>query len=186
MPTRQGWTTAIGAAAALVIGRVFAIVELFVIGRHRPCATAPAAAANQRLRAIRSFARFVASRDPARLAWYAQLRAITTKKAVPQPISWLTREEMEALIAVPDRRTLRGRTEQSLLLFLYNTGARVSETTGLQVGDLQIGWHDDRHELVTLTGKGGKTRQCPLWPRTQHTLGKLIQGCANGDPALSS
>jgi uncharacterized protein (DUF58 family) len=32
MPTRQGWTVAVGAAAALVIGRVFGILELFVIG----------------------------------------------------------------------------------------------------------------------------------------------------------
>ena len=32
MPTRQGWTTLVGAAAALVIGRVFGIIELFVIG----------------------------------------------------------------------------------------------------------------------------------------------------------
>ncbi|MEO6651284.1 MAG: DUF58 domain-containing protein [Ilumatobacteraceae bacterium] len=32
MPTRQGWTIAVGAIAALVIGRVFGIVELFVIG----------------------------------------------------------------------------------------------------------------------------------------------------------
>ena len=32
MPTRHGWTILVGAAAALIIGRVFGIVELFVIG----------------------------------------------------------------------------------------------------------------------------------------------------------
>ena len=32
MPTRQGWTVAVGAVAALVIGRVFGILELFIIG----------------------------------------------------------------------------------------------------------------------------------------------------------
>lgn len=32
MPTRQGWTIAVAAAAAIAIGRVFGIVELFVIG----------------------------------------------------------------------------------------------------------------------------------------------------------
>jgi integrase/recombinase XerD len=76
---------------------------------------------NQRLAAIRSFARFVASRDPVRLAWYAQIRAITTKKAVPHPVSWITKDEMEALLAVPDRQTQQGRVEHALLLFLYNT-----------------------------------------------------------------
>lgn len=32
MPTRQGWTIAVAAIAAIVVGRVFGIVELFVIG----------------------------------------------------------------------------------------------------------------------------------------------------------
>ncbi|MER9586466.1 phage integrase N-terminal SAM-like domain-containing protein [Mesorhizobium sp. M0276] len=91
---------------------------------------------NQRLTAIRSFARFVASRDPARLAWCAQIRSIATKKAAPEPISWMTRKEMEALLAVPDRQTPRGRAEHALLLFLYDTRARVSEATMLQVDNL--------------------------------------------------
>lgn len=141
---------------------------------------------NQRLTAIRSFARFVASRDPARLAWCAQIRSIATKKAAPQPISWMTRKEMEALLAVPDRQTLRGRAEHALLLFLYNTGARVSEATRLQVDNLQIGRHRDKHALVTLCGKGDKIRQCPLWPRTEEALGELVRGRANGDPVFIS
>lgn len=141
---------------------------------------------NQRLTAIRSFARFVASRDPARLAWCAQIRAITTKKAAPQPISWMTRNEMEALLAVPDRQTSRGRVEHALLLFLYNTGARVSEVTRLQVANLQIGRHGDNHALVTLCGKGDKIRQCPLWPRTEDVLGELVHGRAEGDPVFLS
>ncbi|MGX5832529.1 tyrosine-type recombinase/integrase [Mesorhizobium sp. 43Arga] len=141
---------------------------------------------NQRLTAIRSFARFVASRDPAHLAWCAQIRAITTKKAAPQPISWMSRDEMEALLAVPDRQTLRGRAEHALLLFLYNTGARVSEATRLQVGDLQISRHGDNHALVTLHGKGNKIRQCPLWPRTEDTLGELIRGRETCEPVFLS
>jgi integrase/recombinase XerD len=141
---------------------------------------------NQRLTAIRSFARFVASRDPARLAWCAQIRAIAVKKAAPQPISWMTKDEMEALLAVPDRQTPQGRAEHALLLFLYNTGARVSEATGLQVGNLQIGGHGDNHALVTLCGKRDRIRQCPLWPRTEDALGKLTQGRASGDPVFLS
>ena len=48
---------------------------------------------------------------------------------------------MEALLAVPDRQTPQGRVEYALLLFLYNTGARVSEATRLEVGNLQISRH---------------------------------------------
>ena len=141
---------------------------------------------NQRLTAIRSFARFVASRDPARLDWCMQIRAIMTKKAAPQPISWMTRNEMEALLAVPNRRTLRGRNEWALLLFLYNTGARVSETTRLKVKDLEVRRNTDSHALVTLRGKGGKTRQCPLWPRTADALRELVQCSEDGAPVFLS
>lgn len=141
---------------------------------------------NQRLTAIRSFARFVGSRDPAHLAWCAQIRAITTKKAAAQPISWMSRDEMEALVSVPDRQTLRGRAEHALLLFLYNTGARVSEATRLEVGDLQISRRGDNHALVTLHGKGNKIRQCPLWARTEDRLRELIQGRETGEPVFLS
>ena len=141
---------------------------------------------NQRLTAIRSFARFVASRDPAHLAWCAQIRAIATKKTAPHPISWMSKDETEALLAVPDRRTPRGRMEYALLLFLYNSGARVSEATRLQVGDLEIGRKDSGHALATLHGKGGKTRRCPLWPRTEDTLCHLVQGRPDGDAVFLS
>ena len=131
---------------------------------------------NQRLTAIRAFARFVASRDPAHLEWSANVRAIALKKATPQPIGWLSKAEMKALLKVPDRRTHRGRIEHGVLLFLYNTGARVSEATELAVDDLRIERRDGGHALVTLHGKGGKIRQCPLWPRTERVLAQLVRG----------
>ena len=129
---------------------------------------------NQRLTAIRALARFVASRDPGHLEWSANIRAIALKKTTPQPIGWLSKDEMQALLEVPDRRTPRGRIEHALLLFLYNTGARVSEATELVASDLQVGRRDGRHALVTIHGKGGKHRQCPLWPRTERALAELV------------
>ncbi len=141
---------------------------------------------NQRLTAIRSFARFVASRDPARLDWCMQIRSIVTKKTAPQSISWMTKDEMEALLAVPNRRTLRGRNERTLLLFLYNTGARVSEATELQVKDLEIGGRVGNQALATLYGKGGKIRQCPLWPRTADALRELVQDSEKDEPVFLS
>ena len=138
---------------------------------------------NLRLSAIRAFARFVASRDPARLEWSAGIRAVTVKKAAPRPIGWLTRTEMMALIDVPDRRTPRGRVEHALLLFLYNTGARVSEATALVVRDLELGGRGGRHALATLHGKGRKRRQCPLWPRTERVLAELARGAPPTTPS---
>lgn len=131
---------------------------------------------NQRLAAIRAFARFVGSRDPAQVEWYGQIRAIASKKSMTEPVGWLTRSEMEAVLAVPDRTTARGRSEYALLLFLYNTGARVSEATQLKVRDLQIGSGSSGHDLATLHGKGGRLRQCPLWPETERALAGETSG----------
>ncbi len=129
---------------------------------------------NQRLAAIRAFARFVSSRDPAHVEWCGHIRAIASKKSMSPPVGWLTRTEMEAMLAVPDRKTSRGRREYALLLFLYNTGARVSEATRLKVRDLKLGRGNGGHDLATLHGKGGKTRQCPLWPETERVLANEI------------
>ena len=93
---------------------------------------------------------------------------------------------MEAMLAVPDRKTDRGRSEYALLLFLYNTGARVSEATHLKVRDLQIGRRSGGHDLATLHGKGGKTRQCPLWPETERVLTDEIIGRATEDAVFVS
>jgi len=141
---------------------------------------------NQRLTAVRAFARFVASRDPGLLEWSTNIRAIALKKATPQPIGWLSKREMKALLEVPDRRRPRGRCEHALLLFLYNTGARVSEATELVAGDLKLARRDGGHALVTIHGKGGKRRQCPLWPRTEGVLGALVQGRGAGDAVFLS
>ena len=141
---------------------------------------------NQRLSAIRSFARFVASRDPVHIEWSAGIRAIASKKATPQPIGWLGKTQVNDLLDVPDRRTPRGRIEHALLLFLYNTGARVSEAARLVAGDLRTGRRDGGHALVNIHGKGGKQRQCPLWPRTESVLNNLVQGRAAGDAVFLS
>jgi site-specific recombinase XerD len=131
---------------------------------------------NQRLAAIRAFARFVGSRDPAQVEWCGHIRAIASKKSMTEPVGWLTRPEMEAILGVPDRTTERGRREYALLLFLYNTGARVSEAIQLKVRDLQIGSGNGGHDLATLHGKGGRLRQCPLWPETERALAGEVSG----------
>ena len=101
---------------------------------------------NQRLSAIRSFARFVASRDPGHLEWSASIRAIASKKATPQPIGWLSKTEMKTLLKVPNRRTPRGRIEHALLLFLYNTGAPHSDDS-----DHRFRQNDHRFRRIPIT-----------------------------------
>ena len=141
---------------------------------------------NQRLAAIRAFARFVGSRDAAHIEWCGQVRGIPWKKYTPPAIGWLTKEEMDAMLDVANRESPRGRVEYALLLFLYNTGARVSEVTQLRVGDLQLGRLGGGHALVTLHGKGGKIRRCPLFPETERVLEKVVHDRAATDAVFLS
>ena len=141
---------------------------------------------NQRLSAIRAFTRFVASRDPAHLEWSGHIRSISSKKSTSEPISYLTKEEMEAVLAVPDRDRPSGRTEHALLLFLFNSGARVSEAAGLTVDDIHFGSRNGHETLVQLHGKGDKTRKVPLWRRTEDALAQLVGGRAGADGVFFS
>ena len=120
------------------------------------------------------------------LTLIAPIRPVTRQAVSNVVRTRLDRLSIKELLEVPDRRTPRGRVEHALLLFLYNTGARVSETTQLVAGDLQIGRRGGGQALVNIHGKGGKHRQCPLWPRTEAALTELLQGRAAGDAVFLS
>ena len=141
---------------------------------------------NQRLNGIRAFARFVGSRSPEHLDWCGQVRAIAQKKTAPPPVTYLEKPELDALLAVPDHATAQGRREHGLLLFLYNSGARVSEAAGLAIKDLQLAGAARGHSLATLRGKRGKIRHCPLWPCTARRLRELVAGRAADDSVFLS
>ena len=128
---------------------------------------------NQRLSAIRSFARYVSVRDAALVEWAGSIRAIPLKKTVRPRIAWLSMEDMEAMIAGPDRRSVTGRVEHALLLFLANSGARATEAANLQIEDLQLPERTGESARATIHGKAGKIRITPLWARTAKALAAL-------------
>lgn len=121
---------------------------------------------NARLAALRSFFRFVAFRCPDRLDMTTRVLAIPRKKTTRRVVHFLTRAEMEALLTACDHGTWGGRRDHALLLTLYNTGARVSELTGLRRGQVRFG----ASTIVQLLGKGRKERAVPLWARTGRVL----------------
>ena len=121
---------------------------------------------NLRLTAIRSFYRMVALRDPSSAGVATHVLAIPLKRADTRMRPYLTREEMEAILASIDRTQWRGRRDYALLLTLYNTGARVSEIGALQRIQVSIA----SKSYVQLHGKGRKDRVVPLWPRTARIL----------------
>lgn len=132
---------------------------------------------NQRLAAIHALARFIGLSSPEHIVWSGQIRAIPFKKAAQAQIAYLEKAEMDALLNAPDRQTAQGRRDYALLLFLYNSGARADEAAQLTIADLQLAAVPKRHDsLVTLHGKGNKSRRCPLWSQTVEVLAPLIDG----------
>lgn len=121
---------------------------------------------NVRLAAIRSFFRLVALRDPASIQFVTRVLAIPLKRADKRLVGYLTRPEMDAILAVPDRKTWGGQRDYTLLLTFYNSGARVSEITSLKRSQIQLGATSFLH----LQGKGRKEREVPLWPKAARTL----------------
>src|SRR5499433_3945065 len=121
---------------------------------------------NIRLAAIRSFFRLVALRDPDSIGIATRVLAIPIKREDKKLIGYLTRTEMQALLAAPDRSKWSGRRDHTLLLTLYNSGARVSEITALTCQHVCFG----ASTFVQLTGKGRKERTVPLWPTTSQVL----------------
>ncbi len=113
---------------------------------------------NARLTAIRSFFQYAALQQPQLSAHIQRVLAVPYKRQ-PRPIvSFLSHEEIEALLAVPDRSTWIGRRDHALLALAVQTGLRLSELTGLERSSLMLGM--GAH--VRCHGKGRKERCTPL------------------------
>ena len=125
---------------------------------------------NCRLAAVRSFVQHLLRHDVTRAGQYGRILAIRNKKALRRAATYLEPEEARAVIAAIDRRSRNGERDHALLLFLYNTGARVSEALAIRACDLQL----ERPRQVRLLGKGRKERICPLWPETASALHRII------------
>jgi len=140
---------------------------------HPPLAASSAA---RTVVAVRGFHKFAASEgltsaDPA-----AEVKPPTPPRRLPKALSI---SQVEALLAaVSDGRSGRELRDQALLEFLYGTGARISEATGLDVDDLDID-----SGAVRLSGKGGKQRVVPLGRYAQEALANYLTA---GRPGLSA
>ncbi|MGD0231025.1 MAG: tyrosine-type recombinase/integrase [Syntrophorhabdales bacterium] len=126
---------------------------------------------NHRLTVLRVFFDYAAARMPEVLSEASRVAAIPTKRAAPPETHFLSREDIHTLFSglSPGRRFLL--RDRALLLFLYNTGARVQEVADLCVANLQL----DAQPRVRLHGKGGKWRICPIWAETASLLTQLLK-----------
>ena len=138
-----------------------------------------AATRNQRLATIHCLIRFAARQTPELLDLATQVQNIPLWRVAPKQMPYLEKEEIDTLLATPDRRYSLGRRDYAILLFLYNTGARAQEVADALVRNLSF---DSSAPWVRIRGKGNKTRICPLWPHTVKTLRTMLGERVEGPP----
>jgi integrase/recombinase XerD len=126
---------------------------------------------NQRLACLHTFFEDLAARVPEMVAVAERVAAIPTKRVAPPETHFLERDEIRALFAAMPTDGRHALRDRALMLFLYNTGARVQEVADLRGRDLDLG----PTPRVRLHGKGDKWRTCPLWAQTAQQLQTLRQ-----------
>lgn len=136
---------------------------------------------NQRLAAIRAFFGYLAARDPALLAEAQQVDAIPVKRTTRPQTIYLEHDEVSALFSKLPAKGPFALRDQALLLFLYNTGARVQEAADLREAHLEL----SGQPRVRLHGKGDKWRLCPLWTKTASIIQRLLKNTPDQKPPES-
>jgi site-specific recombinase XerD len=122
------------------------------------------------LSVLHSFFQYISRREPEFLIEAERVANIPLKRVVPPETLFLERDQVQKILdnlVSKDPTALRDRT---LIMFLYNTGARVQEVADLRLANLDF----EAQPRVNLHGKGGKWRVCPLWTETASLLKKLI------------
>jgi len=132
---------------------------------------------NLRLTALHSFFRYAAFEAPTHAAQIQRVLAIPSKRFTRTQVHFLTRPEVEALLAAPDLRTWFGRPDHAFLLLAAQTGLRLSEMTGLTRDDVTFGTGAHVHVI----GKGRKERCVPLAKPTVAVLKTWLREPPRGD-----
>ena len=146
---------------------------------HEGLAVSSAARAVIAVRGLHAFAvaQGLSERDPAR-----EVAPPMPPRRLPKAIAL---DEVERLLDAagpgPDAPASEPRQlrDRALLEFLYGTGARISEATGLDVDELRL----DADPVVRLEGKGGKHRVVPVGSYAVRALEAYL---IRGRPALAA
>jgi site-specific recombinase XerD len=156
-----------------------AVVQRYAAGLRE--AGMSASSVNQRLSAIRKLAAEAADNGLLDAQVAGGIRAVKgARQEGRRTGNWLTREEAQAWLSAPDKRTMRGRRDRALLAVLIGCGLRRSEAANLTFGHVQQ--RDGRWVLVDLIGKRDKVRSIPMpnWAKAAIDGWSAVSGLTDG------
>lgn len=121
---------------------------------------------NQRLSSIHGFFKYVQKEMPENLLELQRILGISSKRVTKTIVPYLTEDELKILFQQPDMGTKRGKRDLVLLALMYDSAARVQELADLRVKNIRL----NSPAVITLHGKGNKTRHVPILGRTKELL----------------
>lgn len=134
---------------------------------------------NHRIRSTKQLYHYLVSED---LVACNPSERLDRKKAPSAIIETFSEEGLEKLLSMPDKTRFVGLRDYAIMLFLLDTGVRLSELVGIKLVDLKLA---DNEVIITMA-KGGKHRRVFISTKTKETLQKYlrIRGDIPGNPNL--
>ncbi|MDR0964270.1 MAG: site-specific integrase [Clostridium sp.] len=137
---------------------------------------------NTRLAAVKAFSKYAADRNIAYTAIREEMNKVVTKRPNKAPfIEYMSMAAISAIVEQTDLSSPIGLRDRTMLILLYDTGARVQELVGIRLKDIKLG----RQPTVTVHGKRNKIRTIPLMTRTVEYLKKYLLTYHDGVPSVS-
>jgi site-specific recombinase XerD len=127
---------------------------------------------NNRLASLRTFLKYLGSREISMLYLSEEATIIPRKKEVRKKVRGMSKKAVQILLSVPDLSTKTGRRDLSLMIIIYSTAARVDEILSLKTEQLHL---DMEKPNVTIIGKGSKIRTMYLLPKAVAHLKKYLK-----------
>lgn len=134
---------------------------------------------NHRVRSLKQFYQFLTSEV---MVADNPTTKLDRKKAKSAMIETFSEDQLTAILSAPDKSKFVGLRDYTFMLFLLDTGVRLSELVGIKLTDLKMA----ENEVIITQGKGGKQRRVFLSPKTKETLKKYlrVRGDILGNPYL--
>ena len=125
---------------------------------------------NQRLAALKSFARMIRFKYPEQQGVAETILNIPQKRAQKPLIGFLYQDEMLQVFQAVDLKRKEGFRDYALLHLLYDSGARATE-----IATLNLDYFDPKKKTLAILGKGNRFRLIQLKPKTCHLLQLYIR-----------
>lgn len=127
---------------------------------------------NVRLGSLRTFLKYIGSRDITLLYLYNEAKEIKKQKTIKKKVAGLTRDAVSAVLREPNTATSTGRRDFMFLTLLYATAARLNEILSIKICHLHV---EAQKPYITLYGKGEKIRTAYLLPRVVTHLKNYVK-----------